>query len=192
MKPSRAWVALAALMLAGSLLTWPLPAALLDWQPERAFREPWRALTAAFVHWSESHLVANVLGAVLLAALGWAARLPTAAAAAWLAAWPLLHLGLLLRPALAHYGGLSGVLHAGVAVATLWLVVQARGARRAVGAMVATGLVAKVALERPFGDLLHTAAGLDIAIAPIAHATGVIAGFACAAAVLAWQQNPGR
>jgi hypothetical protein len=87
-----------------------------------------------------------------LAALGWAARLPTAAAAAWLAAWPLLHLGLLLRPALAHYGGLSGVLHAGVAVATLWLVVQARGARRAVGAMVATGLVAKVALERPFGE----------------------------------------
>jgi hypothetical protein len=77
-------------------------------------------------------------------------------------------------------------------VATLWLVVQARGARRAVGAMVATGLVAKVALERPFGDLLHTAAGLDIAIAPIAHATGVIAGFACAAAVLAWQQNRGR
>jgi rhomboid family GlyGly-CTERM serine protease len=192
MKPTRAWLALAAVMLAGSLLAWPLPAALLDWQPERAFREPWRAFTAAFVHWSESHLVANLLGAVLLAALGWAGRLPTAAAAAWFAAWPLLHLGLLLRPALAHYGGLSGVLHAGVAVATLWLVVQARGPRRAVGAMVAMGLVAKVALEHPFGDLLQTAAGLDIAVAPIAHATGVIAGFACAGAALAWHQNRAR
>ena len=68
----------------------------------------------------------------------------------------------------------------------------ARGPRRAVGAMVALGLVAKVALERPFGDLLHTAGGMDIAIAPIAHATGVIAGFACAGAVLAWHQNRGR
>jgi hypothetical protein len=36
------------------------------------------------------------------------------------------------------------------------------------------------------------AAGMDIAVAPIAHATGVIAGFACAGAVLAWHQNRAR
>jgi hypothetical protein len=33
---------------------------------------------------------------------------------------------------------------------------------------------------------------MDIAVAPIAHATGVIAGFACAGAVLAWHQNRAR
>ena len=35
---------------------------------------------------------------------------------------PLTQLGLLMRPDLLHYGGLSGVLHAGVAAAALWLV----------------------------------------------------------------------
>ena len=36
-------------------------------------------------------------------------------------AWPLTHLSLLARPEVMHYGGLSGVLHAGVAVAALGL-----------------------------------------------------------------------
>ncbi len=182
----RAWVALAAVMLLGSLAAWPLPSAPIDWQPDRVFGEPWRAFSAAFVHWSEGHLAANAVGAVVVAALGVAARLPVAAAVAWLAAWPLTHLGLLARPELAHYGGLSGVLHAGVAVASGWLVVQERGARRAVGALVALGLIVKVMLERPFGPVLQAAPGWDIALAPIAHATGTIAGFACAAVVWVW------
>lgn len=188
----RAWAALATLLLAGALLAWPLPAAWLDWQPDRALAEPWRWFSAAFVHWSGQHLAANAAGAALLLALGWAARLPPAAALAWCVAWPLTHLGLLLKPELAHYGGLSGVLHAGVAVAALWLLVRARGARRTIGAVLALGLVVKVATERPFGPALQTAAGWDIALAPVAHASGAIAGFACAAAVLAWQHNRGR
>ncbi len=188
----RAWAALAALALLGSLIVWPLPAAWLDWQPDRAWTQPWRWFSAAFVHWSEGHLAANAAGTAVLLALGWAARLPPAAALAWALAWPLTHLGLLLRPELAHYGGLSGVLHAGVAVAALWLLVREHGLRRAIGAAVALGLVIKLAGERPFGAALQTAAGWDIALAPIAHATGAIAGFACAAAVLAWQHNRGR
>jgi rhomboid family GlyGly-CTERM serine protease len=188
----RAWVALAVLMLAGSLAAWPLPSALIDWQPDRAFGEPWRLFSAAFVHWSEGHLAANAGAAVVVAALGVVARLPVPAAGAWLAAWPLTHLGLLARPELAHYGGLSGVLHAGVAVAVTWLVVQERGARRAVGAMVALGLVVKLVLERPFGPVLQMAPGWDIALAPVAHATGTIAGFACAAVAWMWHQNRRR
>lgn len=176
----------------GALVAWPLPAALLDWQPGLASTEPWRAFSAAFVHWSTQHLAANLGAAALLLALGWAARLPRAAALAWLAAWPLTHLGLLLKPELAHYGGLSGVLHAALAVAASWLLVRSRGARRAIGAALALGLVVKVMAERPFGEPLRQAAGWDIALAPVAHASGAIAGFACATAVLLAQHNRRR
>ena len=188
----RAWVALAGVLGAGSVAAWWLPAPLLDWQPERAFTEPWRSVTAAFVHWSEGHLLANLGAAALVAAFGWAAALPRAAAGAWLLAWPLTHAGLLSRPDLAHYGGLSGVLHAGMAVATLWLVVAARGGRRVVGAVVGAGLLAKLLSERPWGPALQQAEGWSIALAPIGHATGAIAGFVCAAALLAWGKNRGR
>jgi rhomboid family GlyGly-CTERM serine protease len=188
----RAWAALAALLAAGSALAWPLPAALLDWQPERGLAEPWRAFTAAFVHWSDGHLVANLGAATLVAAYGWAAALPRAAALAWLLAWPLTHLGLLLRPELAHYGGLSGVLHAGVAVTTLWLVVAARGGRRVVGVLMGAGLLAKIMSERPWAGVLQQAEGWDIALAPIGHATGTIAGLVCAAALLAGRGRRGR
>jgi rhomboid family GlyGly-CTERM serine protease len=181
-----------AALAAGALLAAPLPAARLDWQPELAFAGPWRAFTAAFVHWSQGHLLANLGAAVLVTAFGWAARLPRAAAWAWLVAWPLTHLGLLLRPELAHYGGLSGVLHAGMAVATLWLVASARGLRRGVGVAMLLGLVVKLLSERPWADVLRQAGGWDIALAPVGHATGAVAGFACAAAALAWHQNRGR
>lgn len=185
-------MALAGVLGAGSVIAWWLPTAWFDWQPGRAFTEPWRSLTAACVHWSEGHLIANLGAAALVAAFGWAAALPRAAALAWLLAWPLTHLGLLARPELAHYGGLSGVLHAGMAVATLWLVAAARGGRRVVGALVGAGLVAKLLSERPWGPVLQQAEGWDIALAPSGHATGAIAGFVCAAALLAWGKNRGR
>ena len=185
----RAWAWLAAAFAAGSLLAWWLPAALLDWQPARAAPEPWRAFSGAFVHWSAAHLLANLLGAAVVAALGLAARLPLPATLAWALAWPLTQAGLLLQPALAHYGGLSGVLHAGVAVAALWLLVREVGTRRALGVAIATGLLIKIFLEEPWGSPLRAPAGLlsggwDIATAPLAHATGAAAGVLCATLAL--------
>jgi hypothetical protein len=109
------------------------------------------------------------------------ARLPRAAALAWLVAWPLTHLPLVLQPALAHYGGLSGVLHAGVAVAACWLVAAGGGRPRAIGLAIAGGLLVKIGLERPWAGPLAHPAGWDIAIAPLAHATGALAGLACGA-----------
>ncbi|MBK8862814.1 MAG: rhombosortase [Betaproteobacteria bacterium] len=141
--------------------------------------EPWRAFSAAFVHWSPMHLGANLGAAAAVAAFGWAAKLPPRAALAWGVAWPLTHVGLLLRPELAHYGGLSGLLHGGVAVVVLWLLVQERGRRRAIGAMVGLGLAAKLWLEQPWGPVLRPAADWDIALAPLAHATGAVAGLLC-------------
>lgn len=177
----RWWWRLAAAWGGAALLAWWLPAPLLDWQPALALREPWRAFTGAFVHWSALHLGANLAGLTVVAALGLAARLPRRAAWAWAAAWPLTQTGLLLQPALAHYGGLSGVLHAGVAVAVVWLMVDANGPRRRIGVALGLGLLAKLALEEPWGAPLRQGGGWDIATAPLAHATGAAAGVLCAA-----------
>lgn len=175
-EPGVAWVALAALLGAGAAAGWLVPAAVWDWQPARVASQPWRVWTAAFVHWSPLHLAANLFGTAVVAAFGWAARAPWRAALAWALAWPLGHLGLLLQPALAHYGGLSGVLHGGVAVAALVLLAGARGVRRGVGGAVLAGLVTKIVFESPWGPPLRSAPGWDIAIAPLAHATGAVAG----------------
>ena len=177
--PGRLWAGLAALLAAASLLAWWLPAEGLDWQPTRAATEPWRAWTAAFVHWSPTHLTINLIGTVLVAALGLAARLPARVAVAWAVAWPLTQAGLWLRPELAHYGGLSGVLHAGVACAAAWLVLAARGRQRAIGVAIALGLTFKVWAEAPWGPALRTGGDWDIAVAPFAHASGAVAGALC-------------
>ncbi len=176
----------------GSVLAWWLPAAALDWQPSLAAAEPWRAWTAAFVHWSPLHLGANLLATAVVGAYGWAAQVPTRAAGAWFVAWPLTQAGLLVQPALAHYGGVSGLLHGGVAITSLWLVVSGRGRRRAIGGAVFAGLLVKLATEQPWGPPLRHSAEWDIAVAPWAHATGALAGLLCGALALAWRGQSRR
>ena len=175
------WTLLAALLAGLALVGWWLPPAALDWQPARAITEPWRAFSAVAVHYSGLHLGANLAGAVLVGALGWAAGLPRRCSLAWLCAWPLTQAGLLVEPALLHYGGLSGVLHAGVAVAALHLLWRATGRRRLIGRAVLLVLVLKVLLEAPWGPPLRYPAGWDIAVVPLAHACGLLAGLLTAA-----------
>lgn len=177
---SHPWWWLCGLLAAGALLGWCLPSARLDWQPALAGSQPWRWWTAAFVHWSALHLCANLLGVVLVAALGSAAGCHGRATLAWLLAWPMTQLGLLLQPALRHYGGLSGVLHAGVAVAAIVLLRQRAGPRRWIGIALLIGLLAKVLLETPWLGPMRHVAGWDIPIAPLAHASGALAGLLCA------------
>jgi len=176
----RAWAALALLMALAALAAWPADASRLDWQPALAAREPWRALTAAAVHYSPLYLGANVAGAVLVGALGVVARVPGRIVLAWLMAWPLTQAGLLLRPDLLHYGGLSGVLHAGVSAAALWLVVHDRGRRQWIGAAILMVLTLKIVAESPWGPAVQSREGWDIAVAPFAHASGALCGLLCA------------
>ena len=175
---TRAWFGVAALLLLGSLACIDAPANAIDWQPSLAWPQPWRAWTAVWVHYSPLHLLANMIGGLLVAVFGAAARVPQRAALAWLVAWPLTQLGLAWRPDLLHYGGLSGVLHAGVAVVATHLVVGTRGLRRWIGAAVLLGVVAKLWLEAPLGPPLREPAGWDIAVAPFAHLSGFVAGVA--------------
>lgn len=174
------WLLFSALLCAGALAAWPLPREAIDWQPALAVAEPWRVFSASFVHYSGLHLSANLAGALLVGALGHAARVPVSSVAAWLAAWPLTHVGLSLQPELAHYGGLSGVLHAGVAVAAVHLAWRGEAGRRRIGLLLLAGLLIKVLGETPWAGALRHPAGWDIAVAPLAHASGALAGVACA------------
>jgi rhomboid family GlyGly-CTERM serine protease len=182
--PSRLWGAFATALAAAALAASTIDPVLMEWQRLLAWQQPWRWWTAALVHLSHGHLLSNLLGCAVVGAFGWAARCTRRDAAAWSVAWPLTHLALLLQPALQRYAGMSGLLHAGVAVAAFGLVVRERGQRRAIGAAVLAGLLLKVALERPWGAAVQPWPGWDIGIAPIAHATGTAAGLLCA--VVAW------
>jgi rhomboid family GlyGly-CTERM serine protease len=177
---ARCWIGACGLLAVAAAALWLAPRDALDWRPSRAFAEPWRVWTAAFVHWTPWHLGANLAGCAVVGAFGWAARVPMRAVCAWLAAWPLSHAALALQPQLARYGGLSGVLHAGVAIAAWHLLRHERGRRRAIGAAVMAGLMIKLMLERPWVAPLQQVPGWDFAVAPLAHTTGAAAGIVCA------------
>jgi rhomboid family GlyGly-CTERM serine protease len=181
---ARAWLAVAALLGAVALGGALWPHAALDWQPAIAAREPWRALTAVGVHYDSAHLAGNLAGAALAALFGVVARVTPPVAWAWLVAWPLTQLALLSRPDLAHYGGLSGVLHAGVSAVATFLLVTGTRAQRVLAAAVFIGLSIKLWSEAPWGDASQVQAGRSFALAPLAHLSGTVAGLACTAFAL--------
>lgn len=184
------WVLLSLALAAGAVAAQWLPAEALQWQRTAAGAAadgavsqpwpPWRWFTAAFVHFGPVHLAANLAGCAVVAAYGAAAgagmRWARGWTLAWAAAWPLTHAALVLAPGLERYGGLSGVLHAGVAVASVALVTAHRGWPRAIGAAVLAGTVLKVAAERPWAGAVQTVPGWDFPVAVAAHASGVVCG----------------
>lgn len=179
MNTRHAWLLLCAALATTSLLAWPLPRNALDWQPTLLTLQPWRTLTAAFVHWTPLHLAANLAGCAVLALLGARARLGRREAIAGLVALPLTQLGLLLQPDLQRYAGLSGELHALAAIAALALLTRT-GRERWIGIGMALGLAVKITLEHPFGPALQMTADFDFAVAPFAHLSGALSG------LLAW------
>jgi rhomboid family GlyGly-CTERM serine protease len=188
------WWMVALALATGSVLTIWLDPRQFDWQPGLVTSQPWRAWSAAWVHWSEAHRWANLVGALLVGALGWRAACDRLDALAWFAAWPLTHLALLMQPALAHYGGLSGVLHAGVVVAAISLLQRERGLRRWLGGAIVLAVLLKIAFEHPWRGPLQRMPGWDIAIAPAAHLSGAAMGLACAGIAaarrrLAWRRD---
>ncbi|OYY65978.1 MAG: rhombosortase [Burkholderiales bacterium 28-67-8] len=193
------WVAMAAALCAGSLIAYALerqgavaganPSVGFDWQPALLGTQPWRAWAAAFVHYSDRHLLANLAGALGVAALGLAARVPVRSVLAWALAWPLVQVGLLLQPGLQHYGGLSGVLHAGVAVVATHLLWSPSRTQRRIGMAVLAGLLLKLLGEAPWAGVISHPSGWDIAVAPGAHVSGVLVG--CVLAALAEAAHSG-
>lgn len=141
------------------------------------------------MHYSPLHLWANLAGAVLVGALGVVAHMPLRSTLAWCAAWPLTQLGLLVQPELLHYGGLSGVLHAGVVIVAVHLLFVGNVAQRRIGVVMLVALVAKLSGEEPWSGPLRHPPGWDIAVAPLAHASGVLAGVVCSVLAEVWHRH---
>ncbi|MDY0744611.1 rhombosortase [Paucibacter sp. R3-3] len=174
--PLSAWSLLSAVLALGALAAWPVDRQWLDWQGLHG-DWPYRAFTAAFVHWTPRHLAANLAGCAVLAWLGHTAQLGRRAALAWAVAWPLSVAALALRPEITAFGGLSGVLHAGVAVAVIELVLTRRGRERWIGLAIGIGLVLKIAGESPLGPALQQVEGWDgMPVVPLAHLAGAVLG----------------
>ncbi len=188
-RPGTLWLVFSAALATFAVIAWWLPRTALDWQPALAGREPWRWWSAAWVHWSVLHFGANLLATALVAAYGWAARVPGWVAWAWLTSWPFTQLGLLAKPELLHYGGLSGVLHGGVAAVSVWLWLRGQGAQRTIGWMMLVGQSIKLLVEQPWGAALRPPDELDVAVAPLAHASGSIAAALLTLLVLRWQAH---
>lgn len=172
------WRLLCVLLAAGTLATWYAhsPQSLQWWRDAGLRPASW--WMAALVHRSPIHAVANLLALGALSVLGHSLRMPLAQTLALAAAWPLSTLGLLLFPSITHYAGLSGVVHAAVAV----LVVHCALTRglRGWAWLLGSGLVVKLLVEAAWRQPLVFEPEWGFAVATAAHLTGALAGAGCA------------
>jgi len=180
MKSARAWLLLCALHGVASMLLWwardPAVQALV-WRADRWTGEPWTLWTSAWVHLNTPHLIGNQLALGALAAAGWLLRPPRAAALAWLLSWPLLQLSLLLWPQVGYAVGLSGLLHAGVAVLGLQLLLlPAQRALRPWGALLVAGLCVKLLFEQGWANPVVWDPGSRMSVVQAAHLAGALWG----------------
>ena len=153
MNSSRGWLLLCALHGVASMLLWWAPTdtqALLTWQADQGPQRAWTLWTSAWVHLNTPHLIGNQMALGVLTAFAWVLRPPLASALAWLFAWPLVQASLPLWPQIGHATGLSGVLHAGVAVLAVQLLQRriAMPRARRWGLLLGLGLLLKLGLER--------------------------------------------
>jgi rhomboid family GlyGly-CTERM serine protease len=178
-EPSPAWVVLGAVLAALALLGWWIPREHLEWNSNQIGAEPWRLLTAAGSHLTSGHLAANLLGTFVVVVYGRLAGCARSETLAWLLSWPLGHALLLLQPELKLYSGLSGVLHGGVAIASLCLLAKYQGRARLIGAAVMVGLCIKLSLEQPLTAAVRQDPDWSFPVVVLAHATGALAGLMC-------------
>jgi len=192
----RHWLPQGSVPLDMAVTDWPPLAQALVLRPDAGWAQPpWVWWSSAWLHGSSPHLMRNLAGLALLAALGTLVRPSRQAALAGWLAWPLTQLGMLAEPTLSSYVGLSGVLHAGVTVLALHAAVRplrqpaARpdvppvsstapspaGLRLSAIALL-VGLTVKVLMENPWGAALVASTSSAINVAPWAHLSGCAAG----------------
>lgn len=175
------WLVLCALHGVLSMLVWWAREGTvhaLTWQADGWLSQPWTLWTSSWVHLNTPHLIGNQVALGALAALGWVVRPTLACGVAWLLAWPLLQLSLLLWPQIGYAVGLSGVLHAGAAVMSVQLLLKriAVPKARRWGGLLALGLLVKLWLESAWAYPVVWDGGNDMSVVQAAHLAGVLWG----------------
>lgn len=169
----------AAIVLA--LQGWPGAADSLQYESARNAAEPWRLLTAHFVHLNWRHAMVNAAAWVVLARLFAPDLSAQRQLVAIVAGAAGVGAGLaLFYPGFAWYRGLSGALHAlYFAGAGAWslraLTATPRAAASLPVALFAAGWI-KVALEQPRAATLPISAWLGAPVVPQAHLIGALCG----------------
>ena len=153
MKRSGSWLLLCALHAVASMLLWWTREGTLDafiWRADGWTAQPWTLWTSAWVHLNTPQLIFNQIALGALTAFAWVIRPNWTCTLAWLLAWPLGQLSLLWWPQIGYAVGLSGVLHAGIAVLAVQLLRQRIAIPKAQrwGGLLALVLLGKLLLER--------------------------------------------
>lgn len=175
------WLLLCALHALASLLVWAWRGNALDelvWHASDWTRHAWTLWTSAWVHLNAAHLVSNLLALGALATLGWAVRPGLPCTLAWLLAWPLTQVALLLWPKVGYAVGLSGLMHAGTMVIAVQIAldrIPIRGARFW-GGLLVMGASTKVLLEAGWARPVVWDASNGMPVVQAAHLTGIVWG----------------
>ncbi|RYX94567.1 MAG: rhomboid family intramembrane serine protease [Comamonadaceae bacterium] len=181
-----AWPVLCAALALASVAAWFMgPAAAgLQWDVSSWLHRPWTLWTSAVVHLSAGHLLANLLALGALAILGAALRVGRPAALALLAAWPLGTLALTAWPQVKQYSGLSGLIHAAVAI--LWA--HAAITRKAwpLSFVVFAGVLFKLLTEHAWKTPIAFDPAWGFNVVYAAHLSGALAGAASGLLAAAW------
>ena len=179
---SKLWLSLCLLHAVASMLVWwagaPVAQAL-TWKADTWLQQPWTLWTTPWVHIHTPHLIGNQLAVGALAAMAWLIRPNVVASLAWLLAWPTLALALPLWPHIGYAVGLSGLIHAAVAVVAVQLLwgqapLVPRGRRW--GGLLAAGLCGKLALEQGWHWPVVWSNSASMSVVQAAHLTGAVAG----------------
>lgn len=179
---AKLWLSLCLLHAVASMLVWwaGAPAAKwLTWRADDWWHQPWTLWTTPWVHINTPHLIGNQLAVGALAAMAWLVRPNALASAAWLLAWPTVALVLPLWPHIGYAVGLSGIIHAAVAVVAVHLLLcqdPLVPSSRRWGGLLALGLGAKLALEQGWHWPVVWSNSADMSVVQAAHLTGGVAG----------------
>lgn len=178
---SRTWLTLCALHGVASMLMWWADDPVVDaltWRADNWLQQPWTLWTSPWVHMNTPQLIGNQVALGALAAFAWTIRPTLACALAWLLAWPLMQISLLLWPQIGYAVGLSGLLHAGAMVLAVQLVLKriAVPKARRWGALLALALLAKLVLEGGWSYPVVWDAGSNMSVVQAAHLAGAFWG----------------
>lgn len=135
----------------------------------------WRLFTAPFVHFSESHLLWNLL---VFVAAGYATELAGYRRFGLVCILSIVVPGLLFlttKPDLAQYGGLSAIATGSIAYLCLWRAIQAhtgRGLWLAMFALLIMKIFVETAIDSP---IFAQSVSVPFRVLPSAHIVGVVA-----------------